>query len=165
MKPLLTKPFLDYLTKVKTNNKTLLEIGSGNSTVFFENIFRKVISLEDNQIWYDKVFKKCKKADLIMFNQKNIYPTLNDCLNRRPHYILIDNDPTNISRLDLAEFVHLNKDYGSMIILDNGEKNLEAYSLLKSNYYCLDFVGQRYDKKTSVTSLFFGEKLAKKVYV
>ena len=46
-----------------------------------------------------------------------------------------------------------------------GEKNLEAYSLLKSNYYCLDFVGQRYDKKTSVTSLFFGEKLAKKVYV
>ena len=128
MKPLLTKPFLDYLTKVKTNSKTLLEIGAGNSTVFFENIFRKVISLEDNQIWYDKVVKKCKKADL-------------------------------------AEFVHLNKDYGSMIILDNGEKNLEAYSLLKSNYYCLDFVGQRYDKKTSVTSLFFGEKLAKKVYV
>ena len=55
MKPLLTKPFLDYLTKVKTNSKTLLEIGAGNSTVFFENIFRKVISLEDNQIWYLKV--------------------------------------------------------------------------------------------------------------
>ena len=165
MKPLLTKSFLDYLTKVKTNSKTLLEIGAGNSTVFFENKFKKVISLEDNQLWYEKIFKKCKKADLRMFNKKDIYPILNNCLSMKPDYVLIDNDPTNVSRLDVAEFVHLNKDYNSMIILDNGEKNLEAYSLLKSNYYCLDFVGQRYDKKTSVTSLFFGEKLAKKVYV
>jgi len=165
MKPLLTKPFLDYLTKVKTNNKTLLEIGAGNSTVFFENKFKKVISLEDNQLWYDKIFKKCKKTDLRMFSKKDIYPILNNCLSMKPDFVLIDPAPTNVPRLDVAEFVHLNKDYNSMIILDNGEKNLEAYSLLKSNYYCLDFVGQRYDKKTSVTSLFFGEKLAKKVYV
>jgi len=166
MKPLLTEPFLKYLSKINTKNKTILEIGSGNSTVYFEKIFKKVISLEDNKKWYDKVSNQISnKTNLVMFDKNNILKIINNCLGKKPDYILIDNDPKNVSRFDVANFIHQNKEYHSMIILDNGEKNLDAYSLLKSYYYSLDFVGKRHDNKLSVTTLFFSEKHYKKVYI
>ena len=42
MIPLLTEPFLKHLKKLKTKDKNYLEIGSGNSTIYFSKCFKTV---------------------------------------------------------------------------------------------------------------------------
>ena len=54
-KPLLTDTFLKFFLNLNLKNKTYLEIGSGNSTVFFSKQFKQIISFEDSMVWYDKL--------------------------------------------------------------------------------------------------------------
>ena len=47
--PLLTHTFIKYfISQHNLRNKTLLELGSGRSTIFWANYFRKVYSYESN---------------------------------------------------------------------------------------------------------------------
>ena len=70
-------------------------------------------------------------------------------------FIMIDNNPISTTRTKFAKFIDEHKTPESIIILDNGEKHMEAMTFLKSKYYCLDFPGKRYDGSFSVTSIFF----------
>ena len=165
IKPLLTKTFLNYFSNLKTKNKIYLEIGSGNSTIYFSKYFKKVISLEDDKIWFDKInSNKPKNVDINFFNKENIGNLLKTELDKKPDYVMIDNNPNYISRFDIAKFIHFNKQNDCIIILDNGTWNLEAYSFLKENYFNLDFTGKRYDNKISVTSIFFNQTKSKYIY-
>jgi hypothetical protein len=156
IKPLLTKPFLKFFKKLKTKNKTYLELGSGDSTLYFSKHFKRVVSLEDDRIWFDQLNNnKPKNVELHLFNKDNIGNILKTKLDEKPDYVMIDNNPQHISRLDIAKFVHFNKQNNCIIILDNGPENLKAFSFLRENYFNLDFVGKRYDNQTSTTSIFF----------
>ena len=46
--PLLTLSFIEWLEKQDTKTKTLLEIGSGKSTLYFSQKFAQVKSFEDD---------------------------------------------------------------------------------------------------------------------
>ena len=165
IKPLLTKPFLKFFKKLKTKNKTYLEIGSGNSTLYFSKHFKRVISLEDDRTWFDKINNnKPENVELHLFSKNNINNLLKTKLAEKPDYIMIDNNPHYISRLEIANLVHFNKQNNCIIILDNGPWNLPAFSFLRDNYFNLDFVGKRYDDEISTTSIFFNEKNSKHLY-
>jgi len=164
-KPLLTKAFLNFFKKLNNKNKTYLEIGSGYSTLYFSKHFKNVISLENDKVWFNKIKKeKPKNVKLNLFNKDNIGDILLKELNKKPDYIMIDNNPHYISRFDLAKFVNDNKKNDCIILLDNGPWNMEAFNFLRQNYFCLDFFGDRYDNKTSVTSVFFTEKNYRLLY-
>jgi len=165
MKPLLTEPFLKYLKKIKTKDKNYLEIGSGDSTIYFSKYFKTVSSLEHDEEWFKKIQdRRIKNINISMFNKNNIGDLLHLELNKKPDFIMIDNHPQIVSRLDVAKYIHQNKKNDCIIFLDNGSWNLDAFSFLKQNYYCLDFIGKRYDDETSVTSIFFTETNSKSVY-
>ncbi|HVY29253.1 MAG TPA: hypothetical protein VHB79_21990 [Polyangiaceae bacterium] len=53
--PLLTWPFLDLLDSLDVSRDSLLELGSGNSTLWFQRRFARVRSFETNPEWYQNV--------------------------------------------------------------------------------------------------------------
>ena len=72
--PLLTWPLLDFMKTLDLKNITLYEIGSGNSTILFSNIFDKVESYETNQNWYENLKHKLKNnVSLKLTKLENIY--------------------------------------------------------------------------------------------
>ena len=164
--PLLTEPFLKFFKNLETKNKTYLELGSGNSTLYFSKHFKRVVSLEDDRTWFDQIYNnKPKNVELHLFSKNNIDNILKTKLAEKPDYVMIDNNPQYISRLYMAKFVHFNKQNNCIIILDNGPENLPAFSFLRDNYFNLDFVGKRYDDQISTTSIFFNYKNSSSVLI
>ena len=62
--PLLTTSFLNWIEKQDTKNLNFLEFGAGNSSIYFSNLFKYVISYEDNDMVTedsDKMFYEMEK--------------------------------------------------------------------------------------------------------
>ena len=162
---MLTKNFLRYFNKLKNKNKTYLEIGSGDSTIYFSKHFKKVISLEDNKTFFNIISNnKPKNVDIKFFNRKNIGNLLKTELDKKPNYVMIDNNPCYISRFDIAKFIHFNKQNDCIILLDNGNWNMQTFMFLRTNYYCMDFPGLNKHNQNTVTSIFFTGKNSNYVY-
>ena len=161
MEQLLSPDFLDWVKKNKFSNSTILELGSGNSTLFFSKYFKRVYSYENELEWYNKVkFHSNTSPNIIPnFFDKGVFKDLE--FKERVYesdLILIDNNPNFISRYDFAYFVHNNKKENSIIVLDNGEWNIEAYEFLRTKYYCRDYVWRRGKNSKGVltqTTVFF----------
>jgi hypothetical protein len=56
--PLLTWPFLDFLAASKLNLSRLVELGSGNSTLWFARLFAQVVSFETHPEWCEQIRKR-----------------------------------------------------------------------------------------------------------
>ena len=165
LKPRLTQPFLDYFKKLETKQKTCLEIGAGYSTFYFAKHFKYLSSLEDNKFWFDKVNqKKPKNVDINILDKDNLSNIFKVELEKKPDFVIIDNNTSYIHRFDIAVLVHLNKKNDCIIILDNGDVNLDAFWFLKSHYFCLDFFGKNYANETTTTSIFFTDKNSSYIY-
>jgi len=166
--PLLTKTFLKFFLNLKLSDKTYLEIGSGDSTIFFSKVFKHVIAFEDDLSWFLSLQKKTlENTTLEFFKKETVFETCIPCtgvsnklikyLNQPNLIVMIDNHPGRVSRLKFAEFIDKHKQKDTVIILDNGDKadNFEATAFLKSKYYCLDFPGKYFDGSFGLTSIFF----------
>ena len=53
--PWYTYPAVEYLKQLDYSQKTVFEYGSGNTSIFWSKLAKKVISVEDNNDWYKKV--------------------------------------------------------------------------------------------------------------
>ncbi len=53
--PLLTWPFLDFVESLQLSGQSLLELGSGSSTLWFQHRFRQVRSYETDPQWHRAV--------------------------------------------------------------------------------------------------------------
>jgi hypothetical protein len=160
-KPNLTFNFLNYLNSFNLKEKICLEIGAGESTIYWSNLFKKVISYENDLIFLTKLKKKCKNiSNIKLFNfDKNIFNKKKFKKNvELADYIIIDNNPNFIDREKFCIFVNKNKNKKSLIVLDNGTWNLNAYNYMLKNYFCMDFPGKNKDNEITVTSLFFKKK-------
>ena len=56
--PWFTYSAIDFLKDKLNSNLNILEFGSGNSTLFFAERVKKVISFEHNKDWHQKILKK-----------------------------------------------------------------------------------------------------------
>ena len=72
--PLLTWPLLDFIKTLDLKDTTLHELGAGNSTIWFSNIFNEVKSYETNQAWYENLKPKLKKNIFLqLIKLENLY--------------------------------------------------------------------------------------------
>lgn len=160
--PLLTYDFLNYFKKYDLKDKICVEIGSGDSTIYWSNYFKKIISYENDINYLNDIKEKTKNilnVDILKL-EKNIFNDVNFKKNiNESDVIIIDNNPNYIERKDFCIFVNENKNEKSLIILDNGTWNIAAYEYLIKNFFCLDFPGINKENELTVTSLFFKKKI------
>jgi hypothetical protein len=158
--PLLTDSFLDYFVSHKLQDKILVEIGAGDSTIFWGKHFNKVISYESDGRYFDYLKEKINKdnTELILFDN-NIFEDSKFLANIKiADYIIIDNNPMHIDRYYFCRYAKENKKESCPIILDNGTWNLWAYQYLQHYFFCMDFPGVNKADELTVTSMFNTER-------
>lgn len=150
--PLLTWPFLDFFKSIDIEKNRLIELGSGNSTLWFAKNFKNVISYETNPEWYEQIVNKAPKNCLI--NQIN-----------EPELILcnVEYNEADWMLIDFAgrrtQFIFnmLKKNIlPAIVILDNSEWYRKGASLLHSKGYIeIPFFGFKSGQMhLSCTSIF-----------
>ena len=161
--PLLTHNFVEYFIKKDLKNKTLLELGSGVSTIFWADYFKEVYSYESDPNWIQKLKNEYGIPKNVEINEVNPNTIFKDFkfldYVKNCDYIIIDNNPNIVSREKYSQYSIIHKKEDSQIILDNGTWNMNAYMLLQKYFFCQDFPGINISNQTTVTSLFFERKI------
>jgi len=153
--PLLTFSFLDFFLKQKLDDKILVEIGSGESTLFWPKIFKEVITYENDIQYYARYKNKLVNNNKIFLFNNTIFvdESFKEHI-KKADYVIIDNDPSFIDRHFFCKYVVQNKKDSCCIILDNGPWNLKAYQYLNERFFCKDFPGKNRENEMTVTSLY-----------
>ena len=119
VKPLLTSSFLDWFETQKWNKLKLLELGSGNSTLYFSKFFESITSYETDQSWFDKlIIKKLTNVNLIKVDSiiKNFED--NNLKNLDNFDVILLDAGEN--RAKLTRWI-INHNYKGIIFFDNSE--------------------------------------------
>lgn len=164
--PLLTYPFLDFIENHDFSDYELIEFGSGQSTQFFENIFKVVKSYETDKQWFEFIRAKLKKTTYILIGAEQLENGNFeiDKINPSKTLVLVD---AACNRYKLTLNI-LNKINPAFIVLDNSEWYQNTVELLnKNDYFEIPFWGIKNSEHwESCTSLFIslnkGNKLIKK---
>ena len=138
--PLLTSSFLDWFETQKWSSLSLLELGSGGSTLYFSRFFKSVTSYETDKIWYDKLLLKIpSNVDLIKVD--SISDALHENNIKNVHsfdVILID---ASENRANLARWL-VNENYKGIIFFDNSEWYRKSIgTFLKEGFVEIPFFG------------------------
>jgi hypothetical protein len=144
--PMLTISAIDFLESYDFSQHSLIEFGSGQSTIYFSKKFLNVVSFENNKDFFNKLKKKLKNnvtynfisnSDLLKNNYKvNIDDktiVLVDCSANRNiviHNIFKNNMP-NILILDNSEFYPNSCKY----IVSNGYMEIPFWGLRPTEVY------------------------------
>ena len=67
-RPLMHEHEYKFIEKYLNKNDTLLEFGSGNSTVYFSGLVKKVISIEHDIDWIKNIQKIVNAYDIQISN-------------------------------------------------------------------------------------------------
>jgi len=71
--PLLTYPFIDYILTAELESRELTELGSGNSTILFSTLFKRVTSYETEEEWVNQASRKVgKNTNIIHITRESI---------------------------------------------------------------------------------------------
>ena len=157
--PQLTFDFIEWMEEQETSDKTIVEFGSGNSTLYFSNKFKNVITYEDEPEWIEMIKSRNIENIHINFLDYNFYKKEPDSF-KNADFILIDNNPRdNNSRLYVAQALIEKINYKNTLVLDNGNWNADCYFYLRTKYnFFNDFIGINPRGDRSVTTVFYGRK-------
>lgn len=153
--PLLTYSFIDYLENHNFSDFHLIEFGSGNSTLYFEKMFKSVTSFETNVDWYKKIKKLIKTTTTYTHIET-------EKLENGDFSVSMDVSGENIAIIDagcnrykIAKHL-LEKCKPAFIVLDNSEWYKNTSELISSfNYFEIPFWGYKNTEHwESCTSLF-----------
>ena len=152
--PILTWPFLDFIQTLDLKDITLHELGSGNSTIWFSNVFKFVESYETNESWYKEL--KPRLNDNVSYRLTNI-ENIYDCSIkfRSSDWLLIDFAGKRTKFIN--QMCKLSDDkIPAQVILDNSELYRNgAKILIDKGYIEIPFYGFNNSiVATCCTSLF-----------
>lgn len=126
--PLLTSSFLNWFETQEWNSLKLLELGSGNSTLYFSKFFKSVTSYETNQDWFDRLSLKIPinvnliKVDSIIKSFKN-----NNIKNIHSYDVILIDAGEN--RAKISRWL-VDENYKGIIFFDNSEWYRKSVGML-----------------------------------
>ena len=157
--PWYTYPSIEYLNQFDFSEKCIFEYGCGNSSFFWANRAKKIVSVERNEKWYNTV--SCKqKENLKIILQKETNNFINEIDKFDVFDVIIIDD---ICRDKCAEKAISKISKNGIIIIDNSDRaaEFEEYSnatqLLRNfGLIQVDFYGfGPLNDYTWCTSIFF----------
>lgn len=159
--PLYTYPAIEYLQSLDLKNKRIFEFGSGQSTLFFLNKGAKVVSVENNVNWFDKLNSQIQENEnhKFIFAQKEEY--VNSILKEEDLFDIIVVDGAE-NRLESTKNAITKIKEDGIIIIDNSDWFENSTKLVRDrlDFIQVDFYGFRPSKSnTAVTSFFFSRKV------
>lgn len=141
--PWLTYPAINFLSERLNQNLMVFEYGSGNSTFYYSKIVKKVIAVEHNKEWYEKIKSKLPENSEIVFANLDCHGSYCQTIKSTKQnfdIIIIDaEDRANCIRNCLNNLSEI-----GVIILDDSERieYIEGIEFLKQKYFKrLDFWG------------------------
>ncbi|WP_017325982.1 hypothetical protein [Synechococcus sp. PCC 7336] len=115
--PWYTYSTIEYLKQLDFSDKIIFEYGSGNSSLFWANRAKKVISVEDNSQWFDKVSKyNSKNLEIQLIEEKLAYT---QSIQKYENFDTIIIDGSHRKACAKEAIQKLNP--GGMIVLDNSD--------------------------------------------
>lgn len=141
--PWLSYPAISFLSEKLNKNMLLFEYGSGNSTIYYSQRVKKVIAVEQNNVWFDKLKNRLNKNAEIIFkevNEDGDYCRTIKSTNEKYHVIIIDAE----DRVNCIKNCYDNLTEDGVIILDDSDRKeyAEGSELLKQkNFKRVDFWG------------------------
>ncbi|GEM_PF-574580 len=152
--PLFTYPAIEYLIQFDYREKRVFEYGAGNSTLFWMERARQVVSVENNRSWYEGLKPHLKSNVDLQFEESDGFPF---CIERyaEPFDVIVIDGAGY--RFDCAQRARDRLAPGGLIILDNADWHHQTAAWLKrSGLLQVDMTGFKpTEHHTSTTSLFF----------
>lgn len=154
--PWVTYSFIDFIKPRLTKDLSIFEYGSGNSTLFYAKNTRRVVSVEHDEAWFQKIVKeKAQNAEMIFckLDSDGDYSKKAASLGEKFDIIIVDGrDRVNCCKHSINGLTEK-----GVIVLDDSEREsyTEARIFLKDKGFKeLSFSGISpglfYEKSTSV---------------
>jgi hypothetical protein len=130
--PWVTYSFVDFIRDRIDSSHRIFEFGSGNSTLFYAKYAGKVVSVEHNKAWFDKIYTNKPANSELIFCELKIdgnYCRIPQTYPERFHIIIIDGrDRINCARQCLSALTN-----DGVVVLDDSERDhyKEAIVFLK----------------------------------
>lgn len=141
--PWLTYPAISFLSERINHELIIFEYGSGNSTLYYSKIVKKIFAVEHNKAWYEKIKSRQSENSKIVFvnlDNNGIYCRTIKSTNQKFDIIIIDAE----DRVNCIKNCLNNISENGVIILDDSEREEynEGIEFLKQNEFKrLDFWG------------------------
>lgn len=151
--PWYTYPAIEYLNGLDFSSLTVLEFGSGSSSVWWAGKAKFVLAVENNKEWFEKVRGKGNdKLDVVFADTESDYLAAGS--GRKFNVIVID----GAYRHRCADLIPEALDQDGIVILDNSDWYPDTARILRDRHDLLqvDFHGfGPINNYTWTTSLFF----------
>ena len=131
--PWYTYPAIEFLNTFDFSEKYVFEFGSGNSSIYWANKAKELVSIEHDQKWFEKVKSALKKNQILLYKKDNEeYENAILAFEKKFDIIIID----GIRRPECSKVIAkcLNNQQnrcGCMVILDNSDWYQETSKYLR----------------------------------
>lgn len=156
--PWYTYPAIDFLKQLSFRDKTVFEYGSGNSTLFWAALAKKVVSVENDEEWHKRIAPKLgENCELILASDPKAYIKSIRNYSEGFDVIVVDGLPDNFGRYNAAHEAVRHLKAGGLIILDNSDWLPASSKLLRDEGLLeIDMTGPGpVNRYMWTTSLFF----------
>lgn len=139
--PWYTYPAIEYLNNFDFTQCDVFEFGSGNSSLYWSSRSKSVVSVEDNQAWYE-IVNKNKRNNQTLIHRSNETGYISALTERDSHFDIIVIDGNHRVSCTIAAMKKIKPD--GMVLLDNSDRVIEKEcgKLLRDNGFIqIDFCG------------------------
>ncbi|HET7217420.1 MAG TPA: class I SAM-dependent methyltransferase [Vicinamibacterales bacterium] len=156
--PWFTYPAIEFLQQLDFSARTVFEYGSGNSTLFWAGRATCVVSVEDDERWFEQL-KTQAPPNCTLLHEPDLRSYV-DTISRYPEgfdVIVVDGPARGRTRVNCARAAVQHLKPGGMIILDNSDWLPDSARLLRdADLLQVDMSGFiPIGDHTQTTSIFF----------
>ena len=164
--PWYTYPAVEYLQSLDLTGRSVLEYGCGNSSFFWSRKAGKVVSVEHDRVWYEKILPTLESNMQLIFSADGPgYENPAEISGKKFDVIIIDANRRPECAHVVDRYLDQQHPEGFMIILDNSDwfKNTADYLRQKFDMIQVDFHGfGPINNHTWTTSVLFSRNFRTK---